>query len=843
MKSLLHLRLLVLTAAIFTWTPASHAALLAYEPFTNAPGTAIIGSGDGSGFSGVWQSNSSSGVATNTSYALGYTDTNGNVLLTAGGAGFFQGLTSASTAMQPIRLFNFSRGTNGTDATTTWISFLIVRQGPTGNLTGNPYGRGANIDHDFNTGSLPKLAIGNSSGAATNTVGLIPQGGSGNLKSSTNTFGNFTNFVVVRIDHNSGALDNAWLFVNPSLAAEPSTNAASASSLGGFDYSFDRVRVFAGGQSSAAQPYAEMVVDEYRVGETYADVTPHTNSIPAVSTGPLVITNLWLSSDGVILSGAGGSSNGAYYVLGWSSLAVSSTNWPAIATNSFSRDGRFRCTNPVTPGGTEYFYRLLAGGQPSVSLLAPFITAQPQNQSVTVGNNATFSVTAGGTAPLFYQWYFNTNTLLANAAGPALTITNAQATNAGAYSVIVSNSVGSVSSAKAALTVSPAGPTNGAWFVSPSGNDANSGTIDQPFLTISKGLTTVGNGGLLYLMGGTYLLPAKLGLSRTASPAATIRIWAYPGEKPFINSTNNTSDGISISGSWYHLKGIEQAYAGHNGINISGNSNLVENCIVHDNGNSGLHITGGQTGTTFPAGNLILNCDSYLNYDPPIGGNADGFSAKWNLGPGNVFSGCRSWWNSDDGWDLWMGTSPVVITNCWAFWSGTNYWNSSSFNGNGNGFKLGGNYIPAAHRLVRSVSFVNQANGVDQNNNTAGLTVDNVTSWANGKANFALAHGANTTPHIVRNDVSIAGVSSDSFTGGTLATNNSWQVLSPAASTSDVLSVDTSLVTGPRQADGSLPVLPFLRPAPGGRLIDRGVDVGDPYSGAAPELGAFEYAP
>src|SRR4051812_15109246 len=98
------------------------AALLAYEPFTNAPGTAIIGSGDGFGFNGVWQANSSGGIATNTAYALNYTDSASNTLVTAGGAGFFQGLISANTSMQPIRLFNFSRGTNGTDGITSWIS-------------------------------------------------------------------------------------------------------------------------------------------------------------------------------------------------------------------------------------------------------------------------------------------------------------------------------------------------------------------------------------------------------------------------------------------------------------------------------------------------------------------------------------------------------------------------------------------------------------------------------------------------------------------------------------------------------------------------------------------------
>ena len=352
-------------------------------------------------------------MATNTGYGLTYIDGSSNTLVTAGGAGFFQGLTTANTSMQPYRLFNFSRGTNGADATTTWISFMVARQGPTGTLAGNPYGRGANVAHDLNTGDLQKLAVGNSSGAATNTVGLIPQGSSSNLKSSTNTFGNFTNFVVVRIDHVSGGNDSAWLFVNPNLAVEPSTNAASARSLGGFDFSFDRVRVFAGGSNTLAQPYAEMVLDEYRVGETYADVTPYTNSTPPAPTGPIIITNTVLSAGNLVLSGTGGTTNGTYYVLAGTNLAVSVTNWPAIATNRFDASGNFNWTNVLAPIEAGQFYRVMAGGTPPAGPIAPFITSQPQDQSVIEGENATFTVAAGGDATLYYQWYFNTNTVLA----------------------------------------------------------------------------------------------------------------------------------------------------------------------------------------------------------------------------------------------------------------------------------------------------------------------------------------------------------------------------------------------------------------------------------------------
>ena len=85
---------------------------------------------------------------------------------------------------------------------------------------------------------------------------------------------------------------------------------------------------------------------------------------------------------------------------------------------------------------------------------APVILAQPQNQTVAPSNNVTFTVVVSGSANLFYQWYFNTNTLLAGATNASLTLANVQSTNAGVYSVMVTNSAGSVTSTNAVLTVS-----------------------------------------------------------------------------------------------------------------------------------------------------------------------------------------------------------------------------------------------------------------------------------------------------------------------------------------------------------------------------------------------------
>jgi hypothetical protein len=89
----------------------------------------------------------------------------------------------------------------------------------------------------------------------------------------------------------------------------------------------------------------------------------------------------------------------------------------------------------------------------NATAVAPTITTQPANQSVTVGQTATFNVTATGTAPLSYQWQKNSANI--TGAGGASYTTPATATtdNGGKFDVIVSNTVGSQTSTMATLTV------------------------------------------------------------------------------------------------------------------------------------------------------------------------------------------------------------------------------------------------------------------------------------------------------------------------------------------------------------------------------------------------------
>jgi subtilase family serine protease len=82
----------------------------------------------------------------------------------------------------------------------------------------------------------------------------------------------------------------------------------------------------------------------------------------------------------------------------------------------------------------------------------PFITTQPANQSVAVGGTATFTVVAGGTPPLSYQWSLN-NTNISTATNSSLTLANVQSAQAGNYQVKISSPYGTTNSAPAVLTV------------------------------------------------------------------------------------------------------------------------------------------------------------------------------------------------------------------------------------------------------------------------------------------------------------------------------------------------------------------------------------------------------
>ena len=103
-------------------------------------------------------------------------------------------------------------------------------------------------------------------------------------------------------------------------------------------------------------------------------------------------------------------------------------------------------------------------------------------------------------------------------------------------------------------TPAPVPVVNGAYYVSPSGSDANPGTLASPFRTVLKGLTVVGPGQTLYVRGGTYVEDIKNPPIRPGTPSARVSVVAYPGERPVVQGllwlmgpSYWTLDGINVT--------------------------------------------------------------------------------------------------------------------------------------------------------------------------------------------------------------------------------------------------------------------------------------------------------
>ena len=397
------------------------------------------------------------------------------------------------------------------------------------------------------------------------------------------------------------------------------------------------------------------------------------------------------------------------------------------------------------------------------------------------------------------------------------------------------------------------------YYVSPTGT--GTGTISSPlsFTTaIAKALVA---GDSLLLRDGMYSFSSLQQISKSGTSAKFIFIGAYKAEIPILDFRNepynSSNQGVKLSGNYVHLKDIIIQGAGDNGLQVTGSNNKIEHCTARWNCDSGFQM---KTGSD----NLILNCDSYENFDyetsGSIGGNADGFADKQYTNTGtNTYKGCRSWSNSDDGWDSYEKVGNTVYDSCWCYNLGpasfdmTNnirytidktyidgYTNHIIPNaGNGNGFKMGGNYTANNATAHHCIAIANKVKGFDQNNNNGIMTVYNCTSYNNGN-NYGYSNSTYGTL-IIKNCASLSSKGSNSFACKSVTqAYNSWNT-GFSCVTGDFVSLDYTQMLNPRQADGSLPEITLLHLTGTSNLLNKGTNVGYSFLGSAPDLGAFEY--
>jgi hypothetical protein len=406
----------------------------------------------------------------------------------------------------------------------------------------------------------------------------------------------------------------------------------------------------------------------------------------------------------------------------------------------------------------------------------------------------------------------------------------------------------------------------------PGGNDANAGSEAQPFASMNKAQTVAVGGDTVYFKGGTYAYTAGTSacssqtasisgvvLSKSGSAGKLIQYFAAPGEKPILDFDGIRDScrikGILVSGSYIHLKGFELRGVRQNnnlnheswGVWIQGSNNVFEALDVHDIMGAGIFIQRGGN-------NLVLNCDSHDNLDEltsnGAGESADGFGCHVSAGEtGNVFRGCRAWWNADDGFDFINSDAACLVEGSWAWYNGYRPGTMTGI-GNGNGFKGGGYGAdpaafpaqPAKHTVQSCLAVGNRAAGFYANHHPVELFFYNNTSYGNHPDFNMLgmnASGADITVGVYRNNLAFGGTLFSNRNGADDA-SNSWTLSDVSVSAADFQSVAADDLGAPRQADGSLPNLPNFHLAAGSDLIDKGAKLTLPFTGSAPDLGAFE---
>jgi len=202
-------------------------------------------------------------------------------------------------------------------------------------------------------------------------------------------------------------------------------------------------------------------------------------------------------------------------VISGTSTTTGSFTVSASANNALGTGPVTMITLSVTaPGG--------GGGGGSGGSVAPSILVQPASVSSAAGGTASFAVSASGTAPLAYQWYFNGGAI-AGAVSSTLSLTNLQSGNAGNYTVTVSNSVGSVTSTPAILTVSA--PTSAPTITSQPLSQMVNANSSVTFSVMAAGVTGyqwLFNGNpIAGATGSSYTIPA-VNIANSGSYTVTV---------------------------------------------------------------------------------------------------------------------------------------------------------------------------------------------------------------------------------------------------------------------------------------------------------------------------------
>ncbi|MFM9553511.1 MULTISPECIES: right-handed parallel beta-helix repeat-containing protein [Streptomyces] len=310
-------------------------------------------------------------------------------------------------------------------------------------------------------------------------------------------------------------------------------------------------------------------------------------------------------------------------------------------------------------------------------------------------------------------------------------------------------------------------------------------------------------GTTIQVRGGTYRPARTLKSTANGTPTARITLTAYRGEKVKVDGSALPAGSwlAGIHGDHWTVSGITFQNSPAQGLVVTSSvGGIFENLVTANNGDSGFTLRGDGT-----SDNLVRNLDSHGNYDAANHGqNADGIAVKFGSGTGNRITGARLYDNADDGLDLWQFSSPVTVDHSWAFGNGRNRWKDPAFEGNGNGFKLGGGGASVAHSVNNNAAWDNTLHGFTENSNTGAILLNRNTAYANKESGFYFATGK---ARLARNLAVGNGTGRAKLGSRAVSAANNWDA---GTATPAFRSTDAATAHAARRTDGSLPVTTFL---------------------------------
>ncbi|MFD4244558.1 right-handed parallel beta-helix repeat-containing protein [Streptomyces sp. NPDC058525] len=353
----------------------------------------------------------------------------------------------------------------------------------------------------------------------------------------------------------------------------------------------------------------------------------------------------------------------------------------------------------------------------------------------------------------------------------------------------------------------------GAGMYMASAPDDAGAAVPGPVVVVSttaaleKAFAEAGPGTTIKLRSGTYYPAKTLKSQANGTSRSRITLTAHGTEKVTVDGSKLPHGEwlVAIGGDYWTLSNLTFRNSLAQGVvATSSTGGVFRNLTTHGNGDSGFTLRGDDTND-----NLIENLDSYNNYDPKNHGqNADGLAIKFGSGSNNRVVAARLFNNADDGVDLWQWSSPVRIERSWAYGNGVNRWKDPAFEGNGNGFKLGGGGASAAHDVTGNAAWNNTQHGFTENSNPGAMRLHRNTAYANGADGYFFLK----SPSRLSRNLAVQNVSGTSkLSGRVVSAANTWDTDPEGRKAGSLLqSTDPTTAYGPRLADGSLPATRFL---------------------------------